>query len=168
MTAPRRQRKSRSTAFSRRDFLAAAVLIPAAISAGRAATTEQVVTDRNTGLAIGGFDPVAYFIDGAPLVGRDEFEHTFARAVWRFRNEGNRASFVSHPKVYGPRFGGYDPVDVGRGVTYAGNPRIWLIVDQRLYLFGREQSRDAFAANPARFLKDADGRWPVLEAGLSE
>ena len=53
-------------------------------------------------------------------------------------------------------------------MTYAGNPRIWLIVDQRLYLFGSEESRDAFAANPARFLKDADGRWPVLEDGLSQ
>jgi hypothetical protein len=53
-------------------------------------------------------------------------------------------------------------------VTYAGNPRIWLIVDRRLYLFGREDSRDAFAANPGRFLKDADARWPVLEEGLSQ
>jgi hypothetical protein len=85
----------------------------------------------------------------------------------RWRISPNR-SFVSHPEVYGPRFGGYDPVDVGRGVTYAGNPRIWLIVNQRLYLFGREDSRAAFAANPSRFLKDADARWPVLEEGLAQ
>ena len=50
-----------------------------------------------------------------------------AGAVWRFRNEGNRASFVAHPEIYGPQFGGYDPVDLGRGVTYAGNPRFWVI-----------------------------------------
>jgi len=136
--------------------------------AADAATTERVVVNRYSGLAIGGFDPVAYFTESLATQGLPDFEAAGSGAVWRFRNEGNRASFVSHPKVYGPRFGGYDPVDVGRGVTYAGNPRIWLIVDQRLYLFGREQSRDAFAANPARFLKDADGRWPVLEAGLSE
>jgi len=136
--------------------------------AADAATTERVVVNRYSGLAIGGFDPVAYFTESLATQGLPDFEAAGSGAVWRFRNERNRASFVSHPKVYGPRFGGYDPVDVGRGVTYAGNPRIWLIVDQRLYLFGREQSRDAFAANPARFLKDADGRWPVLEAGLSE
>lgn len=132
------------------------------------ATTERVVVNRYSGLAIEGFDPVAYFTESVALQGLPDFEAAVVGVVWRFRNEGNRASFVSHPEVYGPRFGGYDPVDVGRGVTYAGNPRIWLIVDQRLYLFGREESRDAFAANPARFLKDADARWPVLEQGLAE
>ena len=110
---------------------------------------------------------MAYFTESLALQGLPDFEATESGAVWRFRNEGNRASFVSHPEVYGPRFGGYDPVDIGRGVTYAGSPRIWLIVDNRLYLFGREESRDAFAANPARFLKDAEARWPVLEEGLA-
>jgi hypothetical protein len=133
-----------------------------------AATTERVVVNRYSGLAIGGFDPVAYFTDQLATQGLPDFEASESGAVWRFRNEGNRASFVSHPEVYGPRFGGYDPVDVGRGVTYAGNPRIWLVVDRRLYLFGREESRDAFAANPARFLKDADARWPGLEEGLAQ
>jgi len=133
-----------------------------------AATTERIVVNRYSGLAIEGFDPVAYFTESEAMPGLPDFEAAAVGVVWRFRNEGNRASFVSHPEVYGPRFGGYDPVDVGRGVTYAGNPRIWLIVDRRLYLFGREESRDAFAANPARFLKDADARWPVLEQGLAE
>jgi hypothetical protein len=136
--------------------------------AADAQTTERVVMNRYSGLAIAGFDPVAYFTESLAILGLPDFEAAESGAVWRFRNEGNRASFVSHPEVYGPRFGGYDPVDIGRGVTYAGNPRIWLIVDNRLYLFGREESRDAFAANPTRFLKDADARWPVLETGLSQ
>ena len=136
--------------------------------AAHAQTTERVVVNRYSGLAIAGFDPVAYFTEALATQGLPDFEAAESGAVWRFRNEGNRASFVSHPEVYGPRFGGYDPVDVGRGVAYAGNPRIWRIVDNRLYLFGREDSRDAFAANPARFLKDAEARWPVLEEGLSQ
>lgn len=138
------------------------------VSAAHAQTTERVVVNRYSGLAIGGFDPVAYFTESAAFQGSPDFEAAQSGAVWRFRNEGNRASFVSHPEVYGPRFGGYDPIDIGRGVTYAGSPRIWLIVDRRLYLFGREESRDAFKANPARFLKDADARWPALEDGLAE
>ncbi len=133
-----------------------------------AQTTERVIVSRYSGLAIEGFDPVAYFTDQLATQGVPDFEASQAGAVWRFRNEGNRASFVSHPEIYGPQFGGYDPVDLGRGVTYAGNPRFWLIVDQRLYLFGREDSRDAFAANSARFLKDATARWPALEAGLAQ
>jgi len=121
-----------------------------------AATTERVVVNRYSGLAIEGFDPVAYFTAAE------------AGAVWRFRNESNRASFVAHPEIYGPQFGGYDPVDLGRGVTYAGNPRFWVVAGQRLYLFGREENRDAFAAEPARFLRDAIARWPALEQGLAQ
>ena len=134
----------------------------------RAATTERVVVNRYSGLAIEGFDPVAYFTDSEATPGVADFEAREQGAVWRFRNEGNRASFVAHPEVYGPQFGGYDPVDLGRGVTYAGNPRFWVVSGERLYLFGREDSRDAFAANPARFLKEATARWPALEEGLSQ
>jgi YHS domain-containing protein len=133
-----------------------------------AATTERVVVNRFTGLAIEGFDPVAYFVDARPELGLAAFEASQAGAVWRFRNEGNRASFVAHPNIYGPQFGGYDPVDLARGVTVAGNPHFWLVAGQRLYLFGREQSRDAFAANPRRFLRDANTRWPRLELDLAQ
>ena len=86
-------------------------------------------------------------------------------AVWRFRNEGNRAAFVGHPEIYGPQFGGYDPVDVARGVTVAGNPRFWLIRGQRLYLFGREEAATAFAANPEASC--ARCRSPLAGAGAA-
>jgi len=86
----------------------------------------------------------------------------------RFHNEGNRASFVAHPEVYGPQFGGYDPVDVARGVTFAGNPRFWVIADERLYLFGLEAHRDAFAADPGPFLQRARARWPKLQQSLAQ
>ena len=134
----------------------------------RASTTERVVVNRFSGLAIEGFDPVAYFTDGQAEPGHEAFEASQAGAVWRFRNEGNRASFVAHPEIYGPQFGGYDPVDLARGVTVAGNPRFWLILGQRLYLFNREQSRDAFAAESARVLRDAIRLWPAIEQTLAE
>jgi hypothetical protein len=136
--------------------------------AARAATTERVVVNRYSGLAIGGFDPVAYFTDSMAVQGLVDYEARGAGAIWRFRNEGNRASFVAHPEIYGPQFGGYDPVDLGRGVTYAGNPRFWVVAGQRLYLFGREDNRDAFAAEPQRFLKEATSRWPSLERTLAQ
>jgi hypothetical protein len=133
----------------------------------QAATTERVIVNRYTGLAIEGFDPVAYFVDARPMIGLPEFEASQAGAVWRFRNAGNRASFAAHPDIYGPRFGGYDPIDLARGIAYAGNPRFWLISRQRLYLFGREESRDAFAADPERYLRDASARWPQIEQNLA-
>jgi hypothetical protein len=136
--------------------------------AARAATTERVVVNRFTGLAIEGFDPVAYFTDARPELGLADIEASEAGAVWRFRNESDRAAFLAHPDIYGPQYGGYDPIDLARGVMVAGNPRFWLIFGQRLYLFGREQTRDAFAADPSRVLQGANLRWPELEQTLAE
>ena len=134
----------------------------------QAATTERIIANRFSGLAIDGFDPVAYFVDGQPIQGLQEFEAWQGGVVWRFHNEGNRASFLAHPEIYGPQFGGYDPMDVARGVTVAGNPRLWLVADQRLFLFSREESRDAFAADPERYLRQATERWRVLEQDLPQ
>jgi hypothetical protein len=136
--------------------------------AAQAATTERVVANRFSGLAIEGYDPLAYFVDARPMIGLREFEASQAGVVWRFRNEGNRASFAAHPDIYGPQFGGYDPVDLARGVAVAGNPRFWLISGQRLYLFGREQHRVAFAADPQPVLRQANSRWPALEQDLAQ
>ena len=128
MTAPRRQRKLRLSR-PRRPAVLAAAASPSAGSprpaAIRAATTELIVVDRNSGLAISGFDPVAYFIDGVAMPGKGDFEASFAGAVWRFRNEGNRGAFIADPDTYMPRFGGYDPIGVARGVAVPGDPRLW-------------------------------------------
>jgi hypothetical protein len=126
------------------------------------------VVNRYSGLAIEGFDPVAYFTDAQAVLGLPDFEAAEAGAVWRFHNASNRDAFAANPEIYGPQFGGYDPIDVARGVAYAGNPRFFVVTGQRLYLFGREESRNAFAANPAKFLKDARARWPGLEKTLAQ
>jgi hypothetical protein len=136
--------------------------------AALAATTERVVVNRFSGLAIEGFDPVAYFVQKQAVLGLPDYEASEAGAVWRFHNEGNRASFVAHPEIYGPQFGGYDPIDVARGVTLAGNPRFFVVSGQRLYLFGLETNRDAFAADPRRYLPEAQERWPHLEDMLAQ
>jgi hypothetical protein len=136
--------------------------------AAQASTTERVVVNRYSGLAIEGFDPVAYFTDARPVLGLPELEASQAGAVWRFHNASDRAAFVAHPDIYGPQFGGYDPIDLARGVTFAGNPRFWLVSGQRLYLFGREQSRDAFAADPGAVLREAQQRWPELAQTLAQ
>jgi hypothetical protein len=165
MTAQRQEtnRGRRATAFI---ALVSAIAAGLALAA-QAATTERLVIDRFTGLAIDGFDPVAYFTDASPLAGRPDFEAAQAGAVWRFRNEGNRSVFLAHPEVYSPQFGGYDPIDVARGVAFAGNPKFWLIAGQRLFLFGRPESRDAFAADPARHAREARRRWPQLKETLA-
>lgn len=140
----------------------------AALQGAGAATTERLVVNRHTGLAIEGFDPVAYFTDARPMRGEPGLELSAAGAVWRFLNADNRTFFQAHPEIYGPQFGGYDPVDVARGVAYPGNPQVWLVSGNRLYLFGREESRDAFAAAPESLLRKATARWPALQATLAQ
>src|ERR1700688_636793 len=168
MTAQRQERNGPRPGIALIVLVACLAALGISGRAAQGATTERVVLNRFTGLAIEGYDPVAYFVDARPEIGLQDFEASQAGAVWRFRNEGNRASFVAHPEIYGPQFGGYDPVDLARGVTVAGNPRFWLVSGQRLYLFNREQSRAAFAADSARVLRDAVRRWPAIEQTLAE
>lgn len=168
MTSARRQRKSRSAGIflllSAILFFGGLVLLP---GASGAATTARVVTDWRTGLAIDGIDPVAYFTDSQPLLGKPEFEFRYQGVVWRFRNDGNRVAFVHNPEVYMPRYGGYDPVAVARGVAVAGNPLLWVVSRQRLYLFYSNAARAQFASNSDRIVADAEAKWPGVSGTLT-
>jgi YHS domain-containing protein len=138
------------------------VLAPAGLSRVEAATTERVVADVVSGLAISGVDPVSYFTHQEPLYGNAENEYSYAGVTWRFRNVGDRAAFAAHPDVYMPRYGGYDPVALGRGVAVAGNPLLWAMIGQRVYLFYDEKSRARFLENPADTIATADDKWPAV------
>ena len=163
MTAPRRLRKFRSSL-----LLAAAIaLTMAPIAALQGSPGERVVVDLYSGAAISGFDPVAYFVERSAVPGQAAFEYPFAGAVWRFRNQGNRAAFAADPGVYMPRFGGYDPVGVARGVPVPGDPRLWLIVDERLYLFFTPDARDTFSRDAERLIPAADRHWPQVQSTLA-
>ena len=88
MTAARQQRK---TPLGRGHILALGLglAIFGAIFAAPAilaAPNERIVVDDHTGLAISGFDPVAYFTDGKPRIGRANLELRLDTAVWRFKN----------------------------------------------------------------------------------
>lgn len=168
MTAPRQERKGWCLGNALITLSASLLFLVGLSFAVHAAVTERVVVNRFSGLAIDGFDPVAYFTDGKPELGREEFEASEAGAIWRFHNEGDRASFVAHPEIYGPQFGGYDPVDVARGIAVAGNPYFWLVSGQRLYLFSRAESRDAFAADAANIARRANLRWPDVRRTLAQ
>jgi YHS domain-containing protein len=128
----------------------------------RAATTELVISDPLTGIALYGFDPVAYFIDGEAREGLAGFELKYAGVVWRFRNEGNRAAFAERPGAYVPRFGGYDPLGVARGVPASGYPSLFIIHDNRLVLFTSEENRKTFLASPNEILDAAEAAWPKV------
>ena len=149
-------------------FILATVLLSLTISfQPKHAAAERIVVDRHTGIALGGFDPVAYFVDADAVRGKGEFEHASAEVIWRFRNEGNRAAFAANPEVYMPRFGGYDPLAVSRGVGVAADPRLWLIVEGRLYLFFTPEARTAFGESPKDIIEAAERSWPAVQVTIS-
>jgi hypothetical protein len=132
-----------------------------------AAPSDRIVIDPHSGLAISGFDPVSYFTDGKPKMGRPDLELRLDATVWRFRNEGDRAAFADHPEVYTPRFGGYDPVAIARGASVPGHPLFWAVTGERLYLFYSATARADFLANPELIIERAARKWPEVAHSIA-
>ncbi len=124
------------------------------------------MVDWHSGLAIDGYDPVAFFTDRKAELGTGDFEFRYAGAVWRFANSGNRAAFEQQPAVYMPQYGGYDPLGVARGVAVPGNPQLWAIVGERLFLFYDSAQREKFLSNSARYIATSERRWPDVMSRL--
>jgi hypothetical protein len=143
--------------------LSASILTPAS---SRASPDDRLVVNPDTGLAISGFDPVAYFTRKKALLGRPAFELKQNGAVWRFVNEGNRAAFAAHPEVYTPRFGGYDPIAIDRDRSVPGHPLIWAVAGERLYLFYSDKARADFLGNPGRIIESAERKWPEVSSSI--
>jgi YHS domain-containing protein len=147
-------------------LLAVWLVATVAAFATKAATSERIVNDPLTGVALYGYDPVAYFIDKAARSGETEYEFRFAGLIWRFRSEANRAAFIRAPENYVPAFGGYDPLAVSTGVPLEGNPAFFAVHEQKLFLFAREESLARFLANPKNLLDAAANAWPAVQKKL--
>ncbi len=85
------------------------------------------------GLAIGGYDPVAYFTMDKAVKGSDEFTYEWKNATWHFANAEHRDLFASDPAKYTPYRGGYcaHPIQIRHG----SSPQAWEIKDEKLYLY---------------------------------
>ena len=71
-----------------------------------AAAVSPINTDPQS-VAIGGYDPVAYFTQGKAVKGSEEYPHQWRGATWHFKSEEHRAMFASNPEKYAPQYGGY-------------------------------------------------------------
>jgi hypothetical protein len=167
MTVAQRRQRKRSGAGIAAIACLLLLVLPRIQPAARAATTETLVVDWHTGLAIGGYDPVAFYTEGKPALGSPDFEFRYGGAVWRFCNVGNRDAFAARPDVYMPQFGGYDPLGVARGIAVAGSPSVWLIAGGRLFLFYDRTRLETFAADSERITAAAERKWPDVLRTLS-
>jgi hypothetical protein len=130
--------------------------------ASRAGEGGPYWSDAVSGLAIDGYDPVAYFVHGEPRKGDSAHEAEWGGTVWLFENAGNRAAFLDAPMVYAPRFGGYSAPGLAKGIVVAGNPLIWTVHDKRLYLFYSPVHKLMFEKAAAEVTAQAEQHWPKL------
>jgi len=120
----------------------------------------KVFTGRTSGVAIGGYDPVAYFALKKPVRGKSSLTEDYAGVKWRFSSEENRKLFAANPEKYAPQYGGYCAYAVSQGYTAKSDPTAWTIEGDRLFLNYNKQVRQLWSAGKAKYIKDADKNWP--------
>jgi YHS domain-containing protein len=123
---------------------------------------EKPVNTTFTGVAIKGYDPVAYFTDGKPVKGSSDFVHEWNGAEWRFASAAHRDLFKADPVKYAPQFGGYCAWAVSRGYTAGIDPAAWKIVNNRLYLNYNAKVQSQWAENIPDNISKAEENWPKI------
>lgn len=96
--------------------------------------TISSINTNDAGVAIDGYDPVAYFADNLASLGHVEFTEEWHGASWRFTTAQHAAQFVEDPDRYAPRFGGHCAVGASMGKTVEASPAQWRIIDGKLCL----------------------------------
>ena len=114
------------------------------------------------GLLLRGYDPVAYFTTGAPVKGDPQWTVPHKGATLHFASAANRDAFFRAPDKYLPAYGGFCAYGVASGYKVDGDPAVWKIVDGRLYLNIDKSIGRTFSADPARYIRQAERRWPHM------
>jgi YHS domain-containing protein len=143
--------------FTRRLFLclASTVLIFAQ------AKVDAIDHDKK-GVAIRGYDPVAYFTDNKPTKGDPKFSYSWGGSTWQFASAEHRDLFTQSPDRYAPQYGGYCAYAVSEGHTAEIDPNAWKVVDGKLYLNYSLDVREKWQKEQEARIVKADQNWPSL------
>ena len=117
---------------------------------------------QHAGLAIRGYDPVAYYQQSAPVKGSSQFSYQWRGATWLFANAENRDRFQAEPDHSSPQYGGYCAYAVSKGRTASIDPEAWKIVDGKLYLNYSKGVRKKWEQDVPGNIVKADKNWPDL------
>ena len=137
-------------------------LLAAAMTPGAQVFAGSPAVNSHHGLAIDGFDPVAYFTRGKATRGSNAHSVMWRGAVWYFASAENRELFESNPHVYAPKYGGYCAYSVALGGTSDADPTAWAIYSGRLYLVRDSQIRAIWKQDIAANIDRADANWPAV------
>ena len=142
---------------SRRALLVLAALAVAATTTG----ADAVNRDRH-GVALGGYDPVAYFAAGQPVKGDKAISVAHDGTTYYFASAANRDAFAKEPARYLPQFGGFCAWAVSRGYTAPTDPLAWRIVDGRLFLNYSRDVQKMWEGDVPGNIEKGDANWPGL------
>jgi YHS domain-containing protein len=121
---------------------------------------DQVFQER--GLAIRGYDPVAYFNDKKPMKGKKEFEYSYMGAKWRFASAENEQQFSKDPAKYAPQYGGYCAYGMSHGYAASIDPKAWSLVEGKLYLNYNLDVRKEWDKDIPGHIVKANSNWPRI------
>ncbi|WP_243611545.1 YHS domain-containing (seleno)protein [Shimia aestuarii] len=116
-----------------------------------------------TGLALQGYDPVAYFLDSAAEKGSYKITSVHNGATYRFANKEHKEAFDANPDAYLPQYGGYCAFGTAMGFKFDGDPTQWKIVDGELFLNLSSEIHEKWQGDQANFITKADDNWPEIE-----
>jgi YHS domain-containing protein len=127
-----------------------------------ACTAQAQVNVDTAGLAIQGYDPVAYFTEKKPVPGKAEFAATHEGAIYRFASAANRDAFVAAPAKYAPQYGGWCAYGVASGYKAKIEPDAWTVVDGKLYLNYSQSVRRTWSSDVPGYIRKGDANWPAV------
>ena len=126
---------------------------------GIAQTTHYSSTN---GIAIKGYDPVAYFLQNKAIEGRDEFTTDWSGSKWKFSSKANLDSFKIAPEKYAPQYGGYCAYGCSENHKSPTDPNAWTIVNNKLYLNYNLKVKDYLKKETDKRIAAADANWKTL------
>lgn len=125
-------------------------------------TLKNSVFGGRTDTAINGYDTVAYFTVGKPVMGNDAFALDWMGAKWKFASQANLDLFKANPEKYAPQYGGYCAYGVAQGYLVKVEPDQFTVRDNKLYLNYDADVQAKWLKDPAGYIKTADTQFPLL------
>lgn len=115
-----------------------------------------------SGVAINGYDPVAYFEMAKPVKGSKSFKATHDGATYQFASKRHLGLFKANPGKYAPEYGGYCAFGMRYGQTSKVDPNAWTIVDGKLYLQYSQGTQAVWRTKPQEYITIANQLWKKL------
>ena len=133
--------------------------LPGSAVAGSSASPVAAVNTAD-GLALKGYDPVAYFTDGQPTKGADQYSFQWKGVTYRFASAENLKRFKADPDKYLPQYGGYCAYAMSLNRIADIDPSRWAIVDGKLYLNNGFVAEKLWSLNKSGNIASGDRNWP--------